>query len=214
LTDSYAVVAVRDFRSSKLRLKEVLNEDQRSRLTQALLRRVIVSLQGSNLKRIVIVCSKPEEVVLMFESSEKLSVIRESTHRGGVNGAMLDGIRYMNSKTQGLLLLLPADLPLITSRSIDEVLNMLSDFDMVICPSLREDGTNLLGFRTAKIIPLHYDSNSYVNHVREAEVQGLKFKSIEKQEISFDLDDPRDLGELMPRLGVSEFEELLKKLTS
>jgi 2-phospho-L-lactate guanylyltransferase len=214
LTESCSVVPVREFADTKIRLSPVLSNEERSSLTKALLKRVISALEQSDVKEIIVVSPRPDEVTLFLSEFTKIRAIPETHPHGGVNSAMNDGIeeiRKVPGETK--ILLMPSDLPFLSSEAINRGIRLLDDYDLIFNPSERKDGTNLLAFSLSKMIPLHYDDDSFSKHEKEAEKRKLKFLTIDRKEFSFDVDDPDDLNSLMHALNVDSFESLINVLS-
>ena len=127
--------------------------------------------------------------------------MREIKRRGGVNGAMSQGIDSLagSLNEDSLLLLIPSDLPFLGPETVNSAISLASDFDIVINPSRKKDGTNLLLMKRLNRIPLHYDDNSFVRHLDEASRSRLRFIVTEQKGFSFDVDDETDLTQL--RIG-------------
>jgi 2-phospho-L-lactate guanylyltransferase len=210
LTKNYAVIPVKQFEESKQRLSGVLSIKERADLTFHLLSNMLGQLQASNVDTIILVATNDAEVEKLVPEFSKLAVVEETVHNGGVNSAMRDGLGLVSATSK--VLLLPSDLPLITGAAIDRALELLDANDVIINPSDRKDGTNLLGFWASKIIDLHYDDNSVSKHLAEIEKRKLKFAFIEWKEFLTDVDDPEDLRYLMKVNGVNRFSELMEKL--
>jgi 2-phospho-L-lactate guanylyltransferase len=208
----YAIVPVREFSGAKMRLSPALSMEQRSALSRALLSRLISALDISRISKIILVSSDPKETLSSLRVSSKLTVIRESVHHGGVNGAMIDGIDLARKEGAKTISLLPSDLPIINHSKINEALDLLTSFDLIINPSFLRDGTNLLAFVSHLDFKLYYDDDSYSKHFKEAETRRLKFRSLEWNEFSTDLDVEADLKRTMKHYSVSNFEELITKI--
>ena len=215
MTEVYAIVPVREFRNTKLRLSAVLTESERASLTGALLKHVIsVLLRSKKITAVIVVSTDPREVASALGPLEKIRIIQESKFHGGVNSAVNDGIeqvRFQKEKDP-MILVLPSDLPLLTRDSVDNAIDLLDKYDLVINPSIKKDGTNLLEFRLSNLIRLYYDQDSYTNHVREAQSRKLDFLMIEWKEFSFDVDDPEDLNELNNKFKTESVASLIKQL--
>ena len=210
----YAVVPVRDFSNTKKRLSAVLTTERRSALTRALLTRVAKALQLSKVHGFVIVASEPGEVSSSLADFSKLKVIRESIYHGGVNMAMTKGIELSRKAGASTITLLPSDLPIVTQSRIDEALDLILDFDLVLNPSLRRDGTNLLAMKSHIHFDLHYDNDSFARHYKEAETRGLKVQCVDRKEFSTDLDDLEDLERTMKLYDANTFDQLIAKISS
>jgi 2-phospho-L-lactate guanylyltransferase len=212
LTGNFAVVPVREFGESKQRLSSTLTRAQRSDLTLVLLSKVLRELQHSRIDRIILVAADVDEVRKLTPYFSKVVITNESIHHGGVNSAIRDGLHRIPQIWETKVLLLPTDLPLITSSAVDRAINLLDNYEMIINPSERKDGTNLMGFRASLPIELYYDNNSVANHIAEAQRLGFKYLSIEWKEFVTDFDDEKDLINLMNLLGVTNFQDLIQKL--
>ena len=210
---SFAIVPVREYRTTKTRLSRILSESERASLTEALLVHVLRAIQESELSGGIIVSSDPDETSIVASKFDKIRVIRESRLHGGVNSAVEDGIYALNNRGQcWKILVMPSDLPLLTSKAINGAIELLDSCDLVINPSSKKDGTNLLAFAPSKRIRLFYDQDSYPNHLKEAKSMHLKFAAIEWKEFSCDLDDLSDLEKIKQELKVRSVIELLNSL--
>ena len=211
LTQNYAVIPVKKFDQSKQRLTSLLTGKEREGLTFHLLFNMLTKLQASNVDTIVLVAANSEDTVRIAPAFPKLRVVGESVKNGGVNSAMQDGLRLIPS-SKSKVLLFPSDLPLITTSAINRALEMLDDNNIIINPSKRKDGTNLLGFWSNKVIELHYDDNSVTKHLEEIRKERLKFQMIEWREFLTDVDDPEDLKDLSKLFRVGNLSELIEKI--
>jgi len=89
------------------------------------------------------------------------------------------------------LAILPADTPLVTSEALKAALHTLGP--VVIAPSADERGTNLLLRRPPAAIPSRFGPDSFRRHLETAAEHGLPTAVVEREELSFDLDEPGDI---------------------
>jgi 2-phospho-L-lactate/phosphoenolpyruvate guanylyltransferase len=89
------------------------------------------------------------------------------------------------------LAILHADTPLVTSEALRAALHTLGP--VVIAPSADERGTNLLLRRPPGIIPSRFGPDSFRRHLETAAERGLPTAVVEREELSFDLDEPGDI---------------------
>jgi 2-phospho-L-lactate guanylyltransferase len=208
----YAIVPVREFASAKMRLKNDLSREERSALASALLKRVVQATESSHVEHAVIVASNASEANSCLEGISRISVIPEKDHHGGVNGAMRTGIDFAINKGAKRIALYPADLPLITHSKIDEALDLLAKYDLVMNPSLKKDGTNFLAMNSTLSFELHYDDDSFIKHSSEARSRQLNFLVLDWKEFSVDLDDAGDLDRAMTIYKSKGFSDFLKNI--
>ncbi|MDG6998255.1 MAG: 2-phospho-L-lactate guanylyltransferase [Nitrososphaerota archaeon] len=207
---NYAIVPVREFSDSKLRLRSKLSSRQRKALTSSLLNRVASSLELSRMTAAIVVASDPSEVLDLVDDLPKIRVIQEDLHHGGVNRAMRTGIDFAKQEGATSVTLLPSDLPFISHDKIDAVLDHLPRYDLVINGSKKKDGTNLLSIQTSLDFVLHFDDNSFVKHIKEASNRKLNLLTTDFEEFSCDLDDFDDLNEAMRSYGAKSFGMFLE----
>jgi 2-phospho-L-lactate guanylyltransferase len=214
LIEAYSIVPVREFADTKIRLSSNLSREDRASLSKALLKRVVVANQKSKVNEILVVTPTPDEVTVFLRDFGKIRAISESIPHGGVNSAMNDGIEEIRKLSgESKILLMPSDLPFLSSKVINRGIRLLDEYDLIINPSEKRDGTNLLAFRLSKMIPFHYDDDSFSKHKKEAEERKLKFLITEWREFSFDVDDPDDLNSLMRTLNVNSNDSLMNVLS-
>lgn len=213
MTHECAIIPIREFSNTKLRLRYVLSRDQRSELSIALISRVVSTLELSKIKSVIVVASNRDEAYSNIgELSPKVRVIKESARHGGVNSAMNDGIQLAQNEGASTFVLLPSDLPIINHSKIDEAVELLKDFDLIINPAEKKDGTNLLAYASEIKFSLHYDDDSYSKHLNQALKEGLSFRSLDWSEFSVDLDTEEDLKRAMKLHHVVEFKDLIWKI--
>lgn len=93
------------------------------------------------------------------------------------------------------LAILHADTPLVTSDALRAALHTLGP--VVLAPSADERGTNLLLRRPPGAIPSRFGPDSYRRHLETAAERRLPTAVVEREELSFDLDDPGDILTLL-----------------
>lgn len=212
-----AIVPVREFGRSKLRLRGYLSGTERSALSKALFQHVLIALGESRVRKILVVASDQGEISNLVGKSKNTFVISERKHHGGVNEAATDGISYCLTEMANItsIMIVPSDLPLLSSEAINDAISKVSKYDLIIGPSSRFDGTSLLLFNMMKgKIPFHYDNNSYRNHVKEAKKLKIRYTIIRPKEFSWDVDTKDDLKKLMSKLKTRSFRELLLEINA
>ena len=209
----HALIPVRDFSNTKLRLRNSLTERQRSELTSALLDVVLRSIQQSKIDDILVIATQPDEVLSKQNRFSKLKVVQEVRKRGGVNNAFIQGMGELSQDEEiSSFFLLPSDLPFVNRNAVDQAISHFEGVDVLINPSRKMDGTNLLVMRSNTRIPLHYDDNSYFRHLEECKKLNLRTKVLQEAPFSDDVDDGDDLFMVEQKLGVSTIQELILEL--
>ena len=95
------------------------------------------------------------------------------------------------ARTTEALAILLADTPLVTSEALRATLHTLGP--VVLAPSSDERGTNLLLRRPPGAIPSRFGPDSFRRHLQTAAERGLPTAVVEREELSFDVDEPSDI---------------------
>jgi 2-phospho-L-lactate guanylyltransferase len=118
-------------------------------------------------------------------------------------------------KREGIesVLRLPADLPLVTSADIEEVLSAGPPApSAVLVPSGDRLGTNALLRTPPDLFTSRFGHNSFVIHEEEARRSGAQVKILDNPNIALDLDDPSDLVRLLRTPFETKTHRLLQEL--
>lgn len=188
----WAIVPVKPLRRGKSRLAGTLTEDERTELNQSLLKHTIETLSG--LKEI-------EQVLVVSRDPQALTIARNH----GARTVREDGQPQLNTAlkratvvaqvyaTRGVLVL-PADLPLISKDDILELLNRAVDPPVVvIAPDRHEKGTNALLISPSGLIEYDFGENSFERHCQQARNAGARLEIVNLPSLGLDLDLPEDL---------------------
>jgi 2-phospho-L-lactate guanylyltransferase len=93
------------------------------------------------------------------------------------------------------VLILPADLPLISQKDIEKLISAANGSKrvVIITPDRHKNGTNALLTSPAGLIEYDYGKNSFERHCELAKKAGAQLKICELPSIELDLDLPEDL---------------------
>jgi 2-phospho-L-lactate guanylyltransferase len=99
----------------------------------------------------------------------------------------------LNHSVQGVIIV-PADLPLITVDDIREVIKRAIDPPVVvITPDRHHEGTNALLIAPPGIIKYEYGPGSFQRHCAQAVKVGARLEICECGSVALDIDLPEDL---------------------
>ena len=122
-----------------------------------------------------------------------------------VNHLLENGIRDM--------FLIPADIPLITEEEINSVLKAHpSAPSLTIIPSRDKLGSNCILLSPPSRMPLKFGPDSYCRHQEIAQTNGLKVNPMEFPGFGLDIDEPKDLFELLKAEGNTRSQKYLRQL--
>jgi 2-phospho-L-lactate guanylyltransferase len=192
---TWAVLPAKPFDEAKSRLDSVLSAAERYDLARSLLLRTLDVVQASAaIGRVLVVSSDP--VVLSLAAKQGAATLPEA--RPGLNLALAQARRHAVRQGARSLLVLAADLPLLTAPDIDALFSA-GDAAVSIAPDRRRQGSNALLLRPPDAIVFAFGEASLQRHRELALAAGVVAREIERPGLAFDVDvaeDWRDLAAL------------------
>ncbi len=188
----WAIVPVKPLRRGKSRLAGTLSEDERTELNRSLLQNTLKTL--SELKEV-------EEVLVISRDPHALTIARNY----GARTVREDGQPELNTALKratvvaqvyatGAVLILPADLPLITAEDIRTLIGRAGEPPaVVIAPDRHGTGTNALLISPSGLIEYDFGENSFQRHCQRAKEAGARLEIVNLPSLGLDLDLPEDL---------------------
>ena len=188
----WAIVPVKPLRRGKSRLAGALSEDERAELNESLLQHTLKTLSG--LKEV-------EQVLVVSRDPQALTVARQL----GARTVREDGQPLLNTAltratvvaqvyaTRGVLIL-PADLPLISEEDVLTLIERAVDPPVVvIAPDRHGKGTNALLLSPSGLIEYDFGEDSFEKHCQLAKEAGARLEIVDLPALGLDLDLPEDL---------------------
>ena len=169
----------------KTRLSCVLSLEEREAFAEQMLCDMISTLREAGCTP-TILSTQPCE----FHDPEDFSGVEVLLDSGGLNEAL----NRLLDRTRESILIIMADLPLVTSWAVDGMLQ--TPGDIVIAPG-RGGGTNALLIRDPSQFRVNYYGASYLKHRRIALEKGLSCEVVDSFRLHTDVDEREDLVELL-----------------
>ncbi len=189
----WAIIPVKPLRRGKSRLAGTLSEDERTQLNQSLLQHTLETL--TNLKEVeqVLVVSRDPNALTLARSYGARTVQEEGQPE--LNTALKRATVIAQVYATRGVLVLPADLPLI---SREDVLTLISRAGeppvVVIAPDRHEKGTNALLISPAGLIDYDFGGDSFHRHCELVKKAGARLEVVNLPSLGLDLDVPEDLA--------------------
>jgi len=202
-----AVVPVKRLDEAKGRLSVLLAPDERRRLALAMLEDVLRALQAVPRIDLVAVVS-PDAGALDRATALGAEPLAEQPLVRGVNQALSQAAAVLADQGAGVLLVVAADIPTALPADIEALLDGLPARGIAICPT-EDRGTGALALRPPDVIPFRYGRHSSVLHKREAVARRLPARVLHAASLARDVDEPRDLSELLRRPAETATHRLL-----
>jgi len=206
----HAIVPVNVLRLSKLRLRRVLSPAERAQFSVAMLTDTLEALRKAKRFDSVTVVSA-DSAVGKIARSHGARWLSEGKRRG-LNKAIRLAIREAKHKGASAVLIMPADIPLITPREIVDFLDHAAGYSVALTPSKDGTGTNALLMHPPGVIRPHFGRNSFQRHLATADRQGVSRRVIRRRGISFDIDEPKDFRWLMHHHVSNETGRFLREV--
>jgi 2-phospho-L-lactate guanylyltransferase len=197
-----ALVPLKDLVQAKSRLAGLLRPSERRALAQAMAEDVLnVLANHSNVAGITLMSDDPGAGLLAQKYGADCWS-ESSLGDGGLNALIQSASERLLAAGKETLLVLHADLPLLTPEDISEVLHRQSELDGLIIGCDRHGtGTNLLAFDAASM-PLRFcfGADSCPAHAAGARSAGVPVEILQRSGIGVDVDEAQDLKIIMERL--------------
>ncbi|HXD09404.1 MAG TPA: 2-phospho-L-lactate guanylyltransferase [Anaerolineales bacterium] len=187
----WAIVPVKPLRRGKSRLAGTLNEDERTELNRALLQHTLETL--SEVKEV-------DGVLVVSRDPNALTIARNH----GARTVQEDGQPQLNTAlkratvvaqvyaTRGVLVL-PADLPLISHDDVLALIKLATEPPVVvIAPDRHGRGTNALLISPPGLIEYDFGENSFQRHCELVKKAGARLEIANLPSLGLDLDLPED----------------------
>ncbi len=194
---TFAIVPIKRFENAKTRLSSILDTDDRIRLSLLMLKDTLQILSAVHSLSQVITVSADKRVGEIAVKYGANFLLEEKER--GVNSAVALADSYCMKKAADATMVIPHDLPLLDSTDISKACELAENESscIVICPSFRYDGTNMLLRKPPSIIATFYDADSYNMHVKAAIRLGIPVKRLLSKGLMHDIDTPEDALEIM-----------------
>jgi len=186
---TWAVVPVKRLAQAKHRLASVLEPEPRRQLAAAMLRDVLAALTATpGLDRIVLATSEPTATAF------GCPVVDDGG--GGLNAAIARAATVAEAAGAERMLVVAADVPLVTAPEIARVLAAGMEAPVIIVPDDKGLGTNALLLSPPAAIAPRFGADSRKRHTAEAGNRDLPSRELRLPNLGFDVDEPADLARL------------------
>lgn len=200
-----AIVPLKDLLEAKTRLSGLLAPRERRALAQAMVEDVIAALAHCpGIDAVTLVSDDP--CAPLFAGRYGLEWQEEGALKAsGLNGILEEVCRHKLRGGAKQLLVMHADLPLVTARELSTILDNLSRRGgLVIGCDRHRAGTNLLAFGRDWQPQFAFGPGSLARHRDQARSAGVPWRVLKLPGTGLDVDEPADLAELLARLGDGE----------
>lgn len=195
----WAVVVARVTNGAKSRLAPVLSPAQRQSLMLSMLSDVI-RLCSQNLDGVIAVV---DDRSARDEAAAWHAVVIEDPHPGDMNAAVRLGISAARTQGAQTVIVLPADIPLLSSPDIATLLATAGDTERAVVVGSSRDGqgTNALLLRPPDVIRPSFGPPSVSRHLNLGIEAHAFTRVVTGLDLALDIDTPADLAALAQSAG-------------
>ena len=198
----WAIVPVKPFNRGKSRLGQLFAPEVLYRLNVKLFFRTLQTIFDSQVFDEVLVVSRSKRA-LRWAEQKGATTLLEHTPRG-LNSAVNQAILAVNNHSQGDVVILPTDLPLMTVGDIQHLVALTETGGITIVPDQHHAGTNALCMSAGARVAASFGTNSFQKHCALAIKSGHFLTVWLDEHIGHDLDTETDLEIIQSQTDLKE----------
>jgi len=194
MLETCIIIPVKPFRRAKSRLSPVMSRPIRAATARALLARTLDTVAACDLQQAACVISRD---MTALDLAQRQNAVALAESESGLNAALNQAREWAISHGAQAILVLPADLPLLTPNDITAMLELLREpRSVVIAPDAQGEGTNALLLRPPDALHFAFGPQSFDEHCAQAETAQIALHVYRSPTVALDLDTPADLKQL------------------
>jgi 2-phospho-L-lactate guanylyltransferase len=203
------LIPVKTMGNAKQRLGDAFDQYHRTLLAEAMLRDVLTAVSGvADRVDVFLVTGDPQAQSLATQF--KFGII-EDRRNESETAAIEMASGWCEDRGYNATVVIPADIPLITSAELQEVFAAAPPQGAVFVPAYDRRGSNCVLRRPANIIPLRFGNDSFLPHCESMRKTGKPLVILEMSGIGLDIDNPHELELLLQRQGETHSQRLLRE---
>lgn len=202
------LIPVKSLTTAKQRLAAALDQERRSQLAEAMLRDVMTAAAGV-LGRIDVALVTGDARARALAAEFGFMVIDDPSNESET-AAIEMATAWCELRGYDTTVVVPGDIPLITSDELRRVLDAAPAEGAVFVPAYDRRGSNCILRRPASIIPLRFGNDSFLPHCEAMRKTGRELVVLEMPGIGLDIDNPHELELLLQRDGSTNAQRLLQ----
>lgn len=188
----WAIVPIKPLGRAKSRLSSVLSREERTTLSREMMVHLLEVLREvPGIERTLVVSRDTQALALAREHGAR-TVAEWGTP--DLNPALLRATIVAKQYGVSGVLVLPADLPLISPQDVETLISKADQPPVVvIAPDRHRSGTNALLAIPPGLIEYDFGPDSFQRHLDRAEQAGVRVEVCELASLGLDVDIPEDL---------------------
>src|ERR1039458_1100971 len=202
------LIPVKSLTTAKQRLAAALDQERRSQLAEAMMRDGMTAAAGAVGRiGVALVPGKARARAVAAEFGFRvIADPRNESETAAIEGATA----WCEQRGYDTTIIVPGDIPLITSDELQRVLDAAPAEGAVFVPAYDRRGSNCILRRPASIIPLRFGNDSFLPHCEAMRKTGRELVVLEMPGMGLDIDNPHELELLLQRDGSTNAQRLLR----
>ncbi|MDZ4672263.1 MAG: 2-phospho-L-lactate guanylyltransferase [Phototrophicales bacterium] len=219
----WAIIPIKPLRLAKSRLSAIVTPEGREKLAEVMLRHTLKVVQSVAEVTGMLVVSRDNHALTIAREYGAKTIQESGTP--ALNEALERATSVVASWRSDAILVLPADLPLLSPEDIKEIIHM-GQIDrpcVVLSTDRNRDGTNAFYIQPPGLIRYAYGEGSFQAHAVLARDAGAEVLMYESERMVQDIDLPEDIenyiriiqrldGDSIAHLPLDELHLLNRKL--
>lgn len=194
----WAVVPVKRFDQTKRRLMPLLAPDECGALARAMLADVLSALTRTHALAGIMVITGDTDAAAMARAAGAL--VMADVENAGTTAAVTQAARHLASAGRDGMLMVPADVPLITPADIEMIVVAHHAAPSVtLVPASADGGTNALACSPPGAVACCFGNDSFRLHREAARACGIEPQILRSEHVGHDIDRPDDLAAFLLR---------------
>ena len=202
------LIPVKSLTIAKQRLASALDQERRSQLAEAMLRDVMTAAAGVRDRIDVALVTGDSRACALADEFNFLVI--DDPRNESETAAIEMATAWCEQRGYDTTIVVPGDIPLITSDELQRVLDAAPAEGAVFVPAYDRRGSNCILRRPASIIPLRFGNDSFLPHCEAMQKSGKPLVILEMPGIGLDIDNPHELDLLLQRPGNTNAQRLLR----
>jgi 2-phospho-L-lactate guanylyltransferase len=188
----WVIIPVKPLSRAKSRLAGALTPEQRQHLAESMFRHVLQVVRDVPSVMGTLVVSRDTKALAIAREYHARTV--QESGQPELNAALTRATQAVMSWHGDAVLVLPADLPLITPDDVRKLVELsVKTPSVVIATDQHRDGTNALLVRPPGLIAYAFGVGSFAQHIKLAEAAGATVTEFKSDRLALDIDVPADL---------------------
>jgi 2-phospho-L-lactate guanylyltransferase len=202
------LIPVKSLATAKQRLSEALDQAHRTLLAEAMLRDVLAAA-ASVRDRLDVFLVTGDAQAQAIAAEFSFGVIEDARNESET-AAIEMATAWCQRNGYDTTVVIPADVPLVTSTELHRVLDAAPAEGAVFVPAYDRRGSNCILRRPVSIIPLRFGNDSFLPHCEAMRKTGKPLIILEFSGVGLDIDSPHELDLLVQREGNTHAQRLLR----